>query len=86
MNTNTKQIGPGENFKAVTPHDTNEIKNAANETISTRGIMCTVTGTICCKNAEGNVIAIPCAAGVVIPIITSVITTASTATGIVVIW
>jgi len=81
-----KSIEPAQNYKAITPHDTDTIKNAASETISTRGIMCTVAGNIVCKNADGTAVAIPCAAGVVIPIVTSVITTASTATGIVALW
>lgn len=81
-----KSVSPAENFKEITPHDTNEIKNGSDGVVSTRGIMVTGAGIVACKNAEGDIVPIPCGAGIVYPIVTSVITTASTATGIIALW
>jgi len=81
-----KSVSAANNFKAVTPHDTNALVNGAGQLITTRWIVVTVAGLVSCRNAEGTTVAVPCAAGVPMPIETDLIVTASTATGIVVLW
>lgn len=82
----TKSLSAPENFKSVAPHDTDTIKNGAGEPIETRWVVVTVAGLVSCVNKEGATVAVPCAAGIPVAISTSIITTASTATGIVALW
>ena len=84
-----KVLAPYENFKAITAHDTNLLKNAANENIETRGILVTVAGTVVVENtnsADGAAITIACAIGIVMPIVCNRIKTGGTATGIIAVW
>lgn len=83
----TKLLSPAENFKVVTPSDEDTIKNAANETISTRMIMVDADGSVVCKNADGDSITLPMVAGHIYPIVTNqIMATGTSAIGIIALW
>lgn len=83
-----KSNAPYESFKAVTPHDTNVLTDHDGTTpITSRGLVCTVSGLISCRQVgTETIVAVPAEAGKVLPIVTDLIHTDSTATGIVALW
>ena len=75
-------VYPTDKYAAVSPSDS-EALTYNSETRATRGIACAVTGTIVTKNSLGGSVTHYCAAGIIYPIRTQRVMTASTATGIV---
>jgi len=75
---------PATKFIAITPSNTP--LSDTNGSVITRGIIVTSAGTVRCVNHLGADVDIPCAAGVVIPVQTSVIKAGGTATGIVALY
>ena len=75
-------VYPTDKYAAVTPNDTVALVYNS-EKRATRGIACAVTGNIVTLNSLGAAVTHYCVAGIIYPIRAQVITTASTATGIV---
>jgi hypothetical protein len=81
------RLWPATKSKVHTPHDTNKIADGAGNFITCRGISVDVAGVIHYKDADGTArVTGTLAAGIIHPISTNLITTGTTATGIVVYW
>ena len=76
------QIGPARNAAAVTPNDSTDLANVS------RGIMVGVSGNVSVNmSGGGSAVVMPMTAGQLYPIAVSrVLSTGTTATGIVALW